>query len=335
MPLSKRLPGLDLLRCLGLLFVCSIHFFLYNGFYYEPQMGAAMWAADSFRWLFFGCNGLFMMLTGYLMSQKEMTARYYLRLLPLLISYTLTCLISYPIRHFVQGEHLTIWEWLQNFFSFSNYAWYAEMYIGLILFSPILNLALRCMQKKQELIGFAIVMLFLTAVPNLTDLDILPDYWTGLYPITYYVIGAVIARLQPKVPPLLCLLGVTISVMGQGLASVFMTDQGFSEGFTAGYGGFWVTLTMTLLFIGLYQIRVPSGCQKLLAWASGGCFEGYILSRLLDTWLYAAFPQWHHPENYVQLYICVTIPIFIFAVLAGKGTHAISQMIWHKICCRD
>ena len=335
MTLSKRLPGLDLLRCLGLLFVVSIHFFLYNGFYYEPQVGAAMWAADSFRWLFFGCNGLFMMLTGYLMSQKEMTSRYYMRLLPLLISYTLTCLISYPIRHFVQGEHLTIWEWLQNFFSFSNYAWYAEMYIGLILFSPILNLALCCMQKKRELIGFAIVMLFLTAVPNLTDLDLLPDYWTGLYPITYYVIGAVIARLQPKVPPLLCLLGVAISVMGQGMASVLMTDQGFSEGFTAGYGGLWVTLTMTLLFVGLYRIHLPSGCQKIMAWASGGCFEGYILSRLLDTWLYSMVPQWHHPEKYVLLYICVTIPIFIFAVLAGKGTHAISQMIWRRINCRD
>ncbi len=192
----KRLPGLDLLRCLGLLFVISVHFFLYNGFYYEPQVGTAMWAADSFRWLFYGCNGIFMMLTGYLMSQKEMTSRYYLRLIPILISYTLTCLISYPIRHFLQGEVLPLSEWIHNYFSFSNYAWYVEMYIGLILFSPVLNLSLRHMQTQRELIGFAVIMLLLTAFPNITGLDILPDYWTSLYPITYYVIGAVIYALS-------------------------------------------------------------------------------------------------------------------------------------------
>lgn len=335
MLLSKRLPGLDLLRCLGLLFVVSVHFFLYNGFYYEPQVGAAMWAADSFRWLFFSCNGIYMMLTGYLISQKEMTSRYYLRLIPIVISYTLTCLISYPIRHFLQGEHLPFAQWLQNYFSFSNYAWYAEMYIGLILFSPVLNLGLRSMKSRKSLIGFAGVMLLLTAVPNLTGLDILPDYWTCLYPITYYVIGAVIARLQPKPSTLLCLLGAAVSVMGQGLASVLMTNEGFSEGFTAGYGGLWVTLTVTFLFLGLYHIDMPSRLGKILAWASGGCFEGYILSRLLDTCLYEAIPQWHHPANYIALYLCVTIPIFIFSVLAGKLTHMTSQAIWKRINGHD
>ncbi len=215
-----------------------------------PQVGAAMWAADSFRWLVFGCNGIFMMLTGYLMSQKKMTSRYYLRLIPILISYTLTCLISYPIRHFLQGERLPLGEWIDHYFSFSNYAWYVEMYIGLILFSPVLNLALRSMRTRQELVGIAGIMLLLTAGPNITELSILPDYWTSLYPVTYYVIGAVIARLQPKAATFLCLIGVALSVMGQGMASVLMTDEGFSEGFTAGYGGFWVTLTVTLLFFG-------------------------------------------------------------------------------------
>ena len=272
-----------------------------------------------------------MMLTGYLMSQKKMTSRYYLRLIPILISYTLTCLISYPIRHFLQGERLPLGEWIDHYFSFSNYAWYVEMYIGLILFSPVLNLALRSMRTRQELVGIAGIMLLLTAGPNITELSILPDYWTSLYPVTYYVIGAVIARLQPKAATFLCLIGVALSVMGQGMASVLMTDEGFSEGFTAGYGGFWVTLTVTLLFLGLYHIHIPSGLGKILSWCAGGCFEGYILSRMMDTWVYNAVPPWQHPEKYVLLYLCVTIPIFIFAILSGKLTHAVSQFMWQKI----
>ncbi len=324
---SKRLPGLDLIRCLGLLFVVSVHFFLYNGFYSEPQTGAAMWVSDSFRWLFFGCNGIFMMLTGYLMSQKPMTSGYYRRLIPILVSYTLTCLISYPIRHFFLGEVLSIQEWIHNYFSFSNYSWYVEMYIGLILFSPIVNLALEQMHTSRQLTGIAGVMILLTALPSATDLDVLPDYWTGLYPITYYIIGAVISRRQPKLPGKLCLSGVALSVMGQGLASVLLTDEGFSKGFTAGYGGLWVTLTVTLLFLGLYRISIPQKWAKVLAWISGGCFEGYILSRLVDVWAYAAIPQWHTPEKYLLLYICVTIPIFIFSVLSGKLVHSLSQLI--------
>ena len=328
---SKRLPGLDLLRCIGLLFVVSIHFFLYNGFYNEPQVGAAMWAADSFRWLFFGCNGIFMMLTGYLMSGKPMSSRYYMRLFPILLSYTLTCLISYPIRHFLLGEPLPLSDWIHNYFSFSNYGWYIEMYIGLILFSPVLNLSLRQMQTPRQLTGFAGLMLFLTALPTVTDLDLLPDYWTCLYPITYYVIGAVICRLQPKISTLLCLLGAAAAVMGQGLASVLLTDNGFSEGYTAGYGGLWVTLTVTLLFLGLYHISLPRNLAKILAWCSGGCFEGYLLSRLMDVWVYDLFPRWHTPEKYGLLYLCVTIPVFIFSVLSGKLVHSISGHILRRV----
>lgn len=327
---SKRMPGLDLIRCLGLLFVVSIHFFLYNGFYYEPQTGADMWAADSFRWLAFGCNGIFMMLTGYLMSEKPMSSRYYMRLLPILVSYTLTCLISYPIRHFLLGEELPLSEWIHNYFSFSNYSWYIEMYLGLILFSPVINLTLRQMHTLRQLIGFAGVMVLMTSLPTVTTLDLLPDYWTCLYPFTYYVIGAVICRLQPKPSTWLCLLGAAVSAMGQGLASVLLTDKGFAEGFTSGYGGPWVTLTVTLLFLGLYHISVSPKLSKLLAWVSSGCLEGYLLSRLMDVWAYDAIPQWHSPEKYVLLYLCVTVPIFIFSVLSGKMVHSVTQWLIHR-----
>ena len=43
--MKEKEPGIDLLRCVGLLFVVSVHFFLYNGFYYEPQIGLRMWLA--------------------------------------------------------------------------------------------------------------------------------------------------------------------------------------------------------------------------------------------------------------------------------------------------
>lgn len=45
--MQKREPGIDLFRCLGLLFVTGLHAFLYNGFYSEIQAGPEMWAANT------------------------------------------------------------------------------------------------------------------------------------------------------------------------------------------------------------------------------------------------------------------------------------------------
>lgn len=67
--MQHREPGLDLLRCLALLLVITFHSFLYNGFYSQPQSGAAMLAANAVRWLSVSCIGIFLMLTGYLKSQ--------------------------------------------------------------------------------------------------------------------------------------------------------------------------------------------------------------------------------------------------------------------------
>ena len=98
--LPERESGVDLFRLLGLLFVNGLHAFLYNGFYYEPQTGAAIWLANSFRWLFYGCNAMFMLLTGYLKSAKTWNKHYYRGLYTVLVGYVLTCVISYPIRYY-------------------------------------------------------------------------------------------------------------------------------------------------------------------------------------------------------------------------------------------
>ena len=102
--MRNREPGIDLFRCLGLLFVTGLHAFLYNGFYSEIQGGVLMWSATSIRWLFSGCNGMFMLLTGYLKGGKPINRKYFHGLLTVLTGYGLTCLISYPIRFLILGE---------------------------------------------------------------------------------------------------------------------------------------------------------------------------------------------------------------------------------------
>lgn len=323
----KRQPGLDLVRCVGLFFVVGLHQFLYNGFYSQPQTGVLMWTADTFRWLFFCCNGIFMMLTGYLKSPKPFEKGYYKGLLPVLIGYVLCCFIIFPIQSQLITEELTFRDWMDKLFGFGNYAWYVEMYIGLILFSPVLNLAIAHIHEEKHLIQLALLMIFLTALPSATKLTLVPDFWAGFYPVTYYVLGAVIRRIQPKVKWWQGLGAAVLVSMGLALTSILTTDKGFSSGFTQGYGGFWTTLVTVCVFLGLYRVQPGEKVSKALAWISGGVYEGFMLTLIPDLWLYPMVRQWHSPEKYPLVFICITIPIFLFAVLSGKLVHTIAQWL--------
>lgn len=330
--MHKREPGIDLFRCLGLLFVTGLHGFLYNGFYGEIQGEELVWIATSFRWLFSGCNGMFMLLTGYLKTTKPLNRQYYRGLLTVLTGYTLTCLISYPIRYFLFGERDGLALWINRFFTFDGYGWYIGMYIGLILFSPIINLALGQMADRRGLLGIAGTMLVLTALPSLTPLHVLPEYWTALYPLTYYTIGAVIRRLDPALPSGYCLLGSIGTACFMGLLSALTARGGvFTDGFPqGGNGGFLTTVMVTFLFLGIYRLPLHRVFSKVLAWLSGGVFEGYLLSRLLDVWVYGCFPGLHSPEFYPILFLCATVPIFCISLLSGKAVHSLAEKIANR-----
>ena len=331
----KRERGADLYRILGLLFVNMLHACLYNGFYYEAQEGVAMLFANAVRWLVYGCNAMFMLLTGYLKTKSPWGRRYYKSLVAVLVGYVLTCMISYPIRYYWIGEQDPWPIWVNRFFTFSNYAWYVEMYIGLFMISPLVNLGLDKIADTKKQWFIALSLLAVTVGYSATSINLLPDYFGSLYPVALYTLGAVIRRTQPKVPAWLCLGVTAMTAIGLGYVTMQTATNGFSSGFSQGYGGFWVVLMVTGLFLGIYRIRVGEGCGKVLAFLSGGVFEGYILSRLFDVWIYGTVKQWHSPEYYPLIFLKVTLPVFVISLLTGKLVNmlsvAITRQIWKPV----
>ena len=57
------------------------------------------------------------------------------------------------------------------------------MYIGLILLSPILNLALNSMQTPRQIWLLTGSVVLVTILPTVTSVGLLPDWWVGLYPL--------------------------------------------------------------------------------------------------------------------------------------------------------
>lgn len=316
----KREPGLDLLRCFALLCVITFHSFLYNGYYSEPQRGTAMLLAGSLRWLSTGCVGLFLMLTGYLKSGRTDLRACYRGLAPVLLGYLLAAVVSIPIRHFFLGDPQPLSIWARRLLDFrgSYYGWYVEMYVGLTLLSPFVNRALEARDDQGSLLALGAVLLTMTALPGATPLKLALAYWRSMYPLTYYVLGALIHHFQPRVPSWVGLTGALIIALCLGAATVLSTDGDLSTAFPQEFGDLWIVGIAVCLFVGLYRVRPGMRLEQLFSWAARGCYGGYLLSHLLDAWCYRLFPAWRTPGQYPALFLMVTIPIFLCSILEGK-----------------
>lgn len=85
--MKKRNINIDLIKCIAVFSVISVHFFLNNGFYEVPILGYKAYIGTIFRTLFMICVPLFIMTTGYLMKNKTLSKKYYLGLSRVLIIY--------------------------------------------------------------------------------------------------------------------------------------------------------------------------------------------------------------------------------------------------------
>ena len=151
---------------------------------------------------------LFLILTGYLNNKKEISKKYYKGIIPLVISYIFISVLEIVATAFFENKTINLKTATIGILNFSanSYAWYFEMYIGLFLLIPFLNKlydSLKNVKEKYILIGS---LAFLTFIPQVVKtfkcndnwLDITPDYWQIIYPITYFYIGKLIKELKPN-----------------------------------------------------------------------------------------------------------------------------------------
>ena len=218
---KKRNINLDMIRVIAVFSVLSVHFFLHNGFYEEIVVGKRLFFMGTMRNFFMICVPLFLILTGFLMNKKVVSRKYYSGLKKTYITYVLAsiaCLVYFSIstqRSFGIIESIKM---ILNF-SAAPYSWYIEMYIGLFLLIPFINILYNGLKSKKQKIGLIITMLSLTVLPSVMNIwgisrkiqgillpggsenwvKIIPNYWTTLWPLTYYFIGAYISEYDIKI----------------------------------------------------------------------------------------------------------------------------------------
>lgn len=308
---KQRNVNVDIIRCTAVFSVISVHFFLNNGFYQEVVQGKRMYAMVLMRTAFMVCVPLFMMLTGYLMCGKELSVKYYRGIKKTLWIYVMASVACLLFKVFYRKQEISLFQGLLGILNFTaaDYSWYVEMYVGLFLLIPFLNILFRGLETKRRKQYLILTLLVCTTLPSLLNIwdfatsgfwetpviskkwnALVPDWWTGIYPLTYYFLGAYLREYKVKLSTGKNLLLLLFAVIAFGSFNYYRSYTGnFKSGSFVSWEGFENVIDTVLVFILLLNInteRIPLFFKRFFAVIADLALGIYLVSYILDQICY-------------------------------------------------
>lgn len=336
--MKKRDVSADLIRCIGFCFLISNHFLgntnLYTIGFFEIEKKALI--VSIIRSYSLVCVPIFILLTGYLMCNKVINEKnikkYYINgIIKILGFYSLASLFTAFYKNLYFHENIGFWDFVRATLRFTliPYAWYVEMYIGLFLLIPFLNILYKSIETKTLKKILILSMLTLTALTSVTNIfqfnsywilhpissedytEIIPNYWLSIYPVTYYFIGCYIKEFKFKIRKKIIFLIWIITVL---LFAIFMYYRSYGSSYLVygewqSWGSLPVTIITVLVFLFFIDSEryIPKFMVTKLYKLSDLCFGAYLLSYVCDTFYYTML-------NLHVDYVSMRLKYYIFLV---------------------
>lgn len=352
--LEKRNPSLDIIRIVAVFSVMSVHFFLYNGFYSETVSATApMIIMCIMRSMFNVCVPLFMILTGYLMSQKTLSAKYYSGIKKTLVIYVLTAISCMIYKIAAKKATYTVSTFILGILDFSGaqYSWYIEMYIGLFLIIPFLNVMYNKLESKKQKQILVVTMIALAILPSLFNIwnfesvqwwaspitsdkysKLIPAFWTGIYPIAYYFTGCYLREYGLKIKTPTCAVMFIALTAAFGMLHFW---RSYGKTYVTGSYGYWngfeAYILSLLLFVLLSRInckKAPKGVKWTLWKISDLALSMYLVSYIFDSLVYPKLTTLVPVMQSRLPYYFVTVPIvFVCSLVLSVIINLIAKYI--------
>ena len=313
---QSRNAAMDILRCLALLGVVSLHFFKHSGYYYKIVVGARMYLLTILRSASMVSVPLFLMLSGYLLKNRQPTRQYYCKLVRTVGIYVLASICCYLYRYVTGAKAVSggIGELVAMILSFraAPYAWYVEMYIGL----------------------FLLILVIMTALPGITNSvsEILPDWWLMLYPVMYYFFGAYLREYPLKMKNLTSLACTAAVVLTVGIVNILLSlNTSFVLGPWQEEGALLNVVQAVLVFNYLSQRRysgLPAGAAKLFASLSDLSLGAYLVSWIFDDIFYNLLDKIQPVVAYKLEYYPIVISVICICSL---GLSAVIDLVYQML----
>ena len=288
---KKRLINCDILRILAFLFVISVHSISYIGFYSTINEGPTMWLLNILRCLFIICVPLFILLTGYFMSKKELNKSYLKKIIRIIITYLICSILCFIIINLMEGNkgELTIPKYIAGILSYSAapYAWYVNMYLSLFLIIPFLNIAWNNLKDKKQRQHLLLIVFIIGILPNAVNIfnlqdpswwlnpsssrayhQLVPNFFEGpTYVLLYYYLGCYLKEYKLNLSIRKSLIFLLITLLVNGTFNYYRNYNAYFEwGSYVGYASL-ESLIVTILFVNII-------------------LRAYLVSAIFDRWFY-------------------------------------------------
>ncbi len=343
---NKRNLNLDLIRCVAVILVISVHFLHNNEFYENILVGKKMFLMTMIRTYSMICVPLFLILTGYLMNRKKLEKRYYKGIIKTLLIYIIASIFCILFKKYYLNSNVTIKTAILGIFSFknANYSWYIEMYIGLFILIPFLNMIynnLKDRKDKRKLIATFMILTTLPSVLNIFKISgqnaydkLTIDWWKNLYPITYYFMGAYLCEYKnqmnlKKSTNLILIIFIII------LSTIFNYSRSYGKLFEKGaYVQFeslenvLLAVMVFLFFNNLKLDRVPQIISRLIIRVSKLSLGTYLISSIFDTIFYKKLnEQILNVPDRVKYYLLIVLTVFFCSLFTAWIMDIIANFI--------
>ena len=365
--LKVRNPNMDILRIIAVLCVIGIHFFYHSGYYYTTNDNAVMYFATVLRTLCSVCVPLFMILSGFLLCNKTLKKGYYSGIRKTIIVYILVAIACMIYKSIVGSYTLTPLTFFTGILDFTgaNYSWYIEMYIGLFLLVPFLNIIYKNLDSRKQKNILLITLIAITILPSLFNefrfdslewwanpasntetQKLIPSWWVGIYPITYYFTGCYIREYGTKIKNIYLIIALVVAVFGFGTFNFYRCyGMPFSTSNYVYLYGREPDLGFTLIFLIIKNLKLDNINVKVkfVLWKVSDLVLGtYLLSFIFDAIYYYEFLNKNTTDFYARfpfmplMILCVFVSALISTGIINLIAAGI-EFCYKKICnlCKE
>lgn len=317
-PTRQRSAGLDIIRTIACLSVIFCHFFIHTKFNSSVFQGVSMFLQGMASSTAVGSD-LYMILTGYLCCNKVFGKNFYLSGIKVIISYLFFSLLTIIVNVYWTKTGMTWETGLLGILKFTTipYAWYIEMWIGLFILAPFLNIWYKALPNKKMKLTLILILISFSAFPdffNRLGHYLVPAYWKFMYPLSFYFTGCFIKEYKPKYSRML----LFFIIIGITLISPLITHIG---GWLLGWktfflfigsrSGFFIATIAIAIFLICFNLDVSNKWLcNIVKSVSLRSLDIFLGSAILDFFIYPLFiDRYYIDQSQFGIFYFIICPI--------------------------
>lgn len=309
-----RLSGLDIVRSIACIVVIVVHYFLHTEFKSSEFIGFSMYIQGFFASIVSGSD-LYMILTGFLCCNKTFGRNFYYSGIKVLASYLFFSLLTIVVNIYWFHSGMTWKSGLLGILSFSTipYAWYIEMWIGLFILAPFLNIWYKSLPSKKMKVYLITFIFILSALPdffNRYNFYLIPQYWENIYPIAFYMAGAFFREYKPIYSKWILILIILSIILINPTITMIIGYPTLLPLIGDRNGVFMATMALCI-FLTFYNIEIKSSFIKsIFKNISLRSLDIFLCSATFDLYFYPLFKELYFKnQSQFGLFLFIIVPL--------------------------